>query len=139
MKIKELHIRNIASIESFDINFETDPGLLDPDTRKAAQKFLIYGPTGSGKSMLLDAISLALFGKTPRLKDVKGQKENKYKSNGIEFNVNSITQYRRIGIGDKEESYSEVVFDDNDGVECRARIEFTTSRSRGSDRVTGYN
>ena len=39
MKIIELNIRNIASIEKADINFETD--LIDPDTGLPAQKFLI--------------------------------------------------------------------------------------------------
>jgi len=34
--------------------------------------FLVHGPTGSGKSTLTDAVSLALFGKTPRLDHAKG-------------------------------------------------------------------
>ena len=32
-----------------------------------ASLFLIHGPMGTGKSTLMDAVSLALFGKTPRL------------------------------------------------------------------------
>ena len=41
---------------------------LDLDADLAgASLFLIQGPTGSGKSTLMDAVSLALFGTTPRL------------------------------------------------------------------------
>ena len=36
-------------------------------TLSAASLFLVHGPTGSGKSTLMDAVSLALFGVTPRL------------------------------------------------------------------------
>ena len=37
------------------------------DTLAGGSLFLIHGPTGSGKSTLMDAVSLALFGVTPRL------------------------------------------------------------------------
>lgn len=35
--------------------------------------FAIIGPTGSGKSTILDAICLALYGRTPRLESIGGQ------------------------------------------------------------------
>lgn len=40
-----------------------------------APLFLIVGPTGSGKSTLMDAVSLALFGQTPRLPHGKSETE----------------------------------------------------------------
>lgn len=60
MKIKRLVIHNIASYEDADINFNQPP-LGNTDV------FLISGITGSGKSTILDAICIALFGKTPRI------------------------------------------------------------------------
>jgi exonuclease SbcC len=46
---------------------------LDADLN-GASLFLIQGPTGSGKSTLMDAISLALFGTTPRLGALRNEK-----------------------------------------------------------------
>ena len=79
MKIKELHLRNIASIEQADIDFEH--GLSDPSTGQAAPIFLISGDTGSGKSVLLDGISMALFKTTPRIENVSAKKNNEFRNN----------------------------------------------------------
>ena len=66
MKLKQLTIHNIASIENATIDFTKEP-LSDSEV------FLITGDTGSGKSTILDAICLALYADTPRLKDSKMQ------------------------------------------------------------------
>lgn len=61
MKLQKLTIHNIASIEDAVIDFEAQP-LADSEV------FLITGKTGAGKSTILDAICLALYADTPRLK-----------------------------------------------------------------------
>ena len=121
MRLKELHIRNIASIERADIDFEH--GLNDVVTDQPASIFLISGDTGAGKSVILDGISMALYKKTPRIADVANAIRNDFTdAEGEQIRVASIEQYTRLGISEKDESYSEVVFEGNDGKEYHARL-----------------
>lgn len=62
MKIIKLTFENINSYEGeVTIDF-TDPGI-----QKGNNQFVVCGPMGSGKSTILDAITLALYGSTDRL------------------------------------------------------------------------
>ena len=70
MKILELRFKNLNSLYGeWVINF-TDPEFVSNGI------FALTGPTGAGKSTILDAICLALYGATPRLgKITKGGNE----------------------------------------------------------------
>ena len=65
MKILAIRGRNLASLEGdFDVDFTAEPLL-------SAGIFAISGPTGAGKSTILDAMCLALFARTPRTDQAK--------------------------------------------------------------------
>jgi len=91
MKILQLRFKNLNSLEGeWEIDF-TAP-LYHSDGI-----FAISGPTGAGKSTIMDAICLALYGRTPRLATISGT-------------TNEIMS-RRTG-----ECFAEVVFETQKGI-----------------------
>ena len=73
MKIIDLEFKNLNSLSGeWHIDFTT------PEYTSNGI-FAIIGPTGAGKSTILDAICLALYGKTPRLESIT-KKDNEIMS-----------------------------------------------------------
>ena len=62
MRILRLRFKNINSIKGNSPEIDFESGILGN-----SGVFAITGPTGSGKTSILDAISVALYGRTPRL------------------------------------------------------------------------
>ena len=86
MKIKKIEFCNINSLAGeWEIDFES------PDFANSGM-FCIAGPTGSGKTSILDAICLALYNNTPRLKNtqMKGDVPNE-----VDLKINNPEQLMR--------------------------------------------
>ncbi len=77
MKIVKIKIQNLNSLKGeFEIDFESD-------YFRNSGLFAITGKTGAGKTTILDAITLALFNKTPRNPDKTNFTTNKIEEYGF--------------------------------------------------------
>jgi len=96
MKIESLKFKNINSLKGeWRIDFLSNEFIENGI-------FAIVGETGAGKSSILDAITLALYGKTPRQRDINSSKNNL---------MTKLTA----------ECYSEVIFRGKDNRRYRSR------------------
>ncbi len=124
MKYKKLTIHNIASFEDAEIDFENGP-------LAQSAVFLIAGPTGVGKSTILDAVCLALYNMTPRLNNAPTTAyEDEFISSGNTVGAKDPRQMVRRGA--KEASVM-FYFEGNDGREYLATWE-VKSKTKGKQK-----
>lgn len=124
MKFKKLTINNIGSIESKTIDFTANP-------LGNASLFLISGPTGSGKSIILDAVCLALYGKAVRLEKVSNRES--YLDPQFNCTANgsiSLSDPRQLVRRGTTSACAELVFDGNDGREYTASWNATRGKKQ---------
>ncbi|WP_302800374.1 SbcC/MukB-like Walker B domain-containing protein [Parabacteroides goldsteinii] len=135
MKILAIRGRNLASLEGdFDVDFTAEPLL-------SAGIFAISGPTGAGKSTILDAMCLALFARTPRTDQAK---ENNVRLRDVNEEVLPQSDPRFLLRRGTASGYAEVDFLALNGHRYRSRWSVGRARDKEngrlqSPRVTLYN
>ncbi|WP_042444176.1 AAA family ATPase [Azospirillum sp. B510] len=120
MRILALRGANLTSLDgAFAIDFDREP-------LRRAGLFAITGPTGAGKSTILDALCLALFDRMPRLPEGRGEML------GADGDPNSIrtTDVRTILRRGAGFGWAEVDFVGVDGEAYRARWEVRRARQK---------
>lgn len=121
MKILAIEGENIASLASFRLDLQAEP-------LRSSGLFAIIGPTGSGKSSLLDAMCLALFQQAPRLDNLT-DRDAKVPGTYGELAQNNVRNLLRRGT---TTAWAACEFLGRDGVAYRARWGYRAPKRKGS-------
>ncbi|WP_071145109.1 AAA family ATPase [Bacteroides ihuae] len=122
MKILSIRLKNLASIEgTFEVDFTAEP-------LQSAGIFAISGPTGAGKSTILDALCLALYDKAPRFA-VSGENLYLQDVGDNKINQSDVRNILRRGTG---EGFAEVDFLSATGRRYRSRWSIRRARSKST-------
>lgn len=125
MRILSISGENIASLaEPFRIDLESEP-------LRSAGIFLVAGPTGAGKSSILDAMCLALYGDCPRL-DAGSSGDVLPDAAGDSLRARDPRAVLRRGAAT---GWAEVRFQARDGRLYRARWMVRRARDRAEGRL----
>ncbi len=129
MKILAIRIKNLASLEgTTEIDFTLAPLC-------AAGIFAITGPTGAGKSTILDALCLALYAKTPRYLQAKESGIDIYDVQGSTISQSDIRGILRDGTA---EGFAEVDFVAVDDQHYRATWNIRRARNKAENSLQAY-
>lgn len=129
MKILAIRIKNLASLEGdTEIDFTAEPLCL-------AGIFAITGPTGAGKSTILDALCLALYAKTPRYLQAKEAGIDVQDVAGSTISQGDIRGILRDGTAD---GFAEVDFIAVDGQHYRATWNIRRARNNVEGSLQAY-
>ena len=130
MKILAIRIRNLASLEgTVEIDFTQEPLC-------SAGIFAITGPTGAGKSTILDALCLALYAKTPRYAQARESGIEITDVQGSTINQSDVRAILRDGTA---EGYAEVDFVGIDGQHYRATWSVRRARNKAEGNLQQAN
>ncbi len=127
MRILAIRGKNLASLAG---DFEV---LLEEGVLQNAGLFAITGPTGAGKSTILDALCLALYDQMPRLPEGHGVAiGHKDEDEAIRVKSHDVSSILRRGTAS---AYAEVDFIGQDKHTYRARWEISRARGKVEGRL----
>jgi exonuclease SbcC len=128
MKIQAIRIQNLASLDgNTEIDFTREPLC-------SAGIFAITGPTGAGKSTILDALCLALYARTPRYRLA----ENGIEITDVKGSTIKQDDVRGILRDGTSGGYAEVEFEGVDSQYYRATWSVRRARNKADGNLQAY-